>query len=149
MVHCCFTSTETARLIRMGSPGRPPRLSHSLWTLRVLQESFIIFVVHWCVWSLTTSFCALNAFNYYYYNCSWGLAFSFKAKPVICVHMFLSSIIWHVAFQNTWAWSIFVSLLCLSGIHWLPVWNLTTLSSWIQNPAQDFLCLDRPFHMPR
>ena len=26
-VQCCFTSTETIRLIRTGSPGRPPRLS--------------------------------------------------------------------------------------------------------------------------
>ena len=34
MVHCCFTSTETIRLIRTGSPGRPPRRSHSSWTLR-------------------------------------------------------------------------------------------------------------------
>ena len=29
MVQCYFMSTETIRLIRMGSPGRPPRLSHS------------------------------------------------------------------------------------------------------------------------
>ena len=29
MVQCCFTSTETVRLVRTGSPGRPPRLSHS------------------------------------------------------------------------------------------------------------------------
>ena len=28
-VQCCFTSTETVRLIRAGCPGRPPRLSHS------------------------------------------------------------------------------------------------------------------------
>ena len=33
MVQCCFMSTETVRLIRTGSPGRPPRLSHSSWTL--------------------------------------------------------------------------------------------------------------------
>ena len=33
MVQCCFTSTETIRLIRTGSPGRPPRLSQSSWTL--------------------------------------------------------------------------------------------------------------------
>ena len=31
MVQCCFTSTETIRLIRTGSPGRPPRLSHRSW----------------------------------------------------------------------------------------------------------------------
>ena len=29
MVQCCFMSTETVRLIRTGSPGWPPRLSHS------------------------------------------------------------------------------------------------------------------------
>ena len=29
MVQCYFTSTETVRLIRTRSPGRPPRLSHS------------------------------------------------------------------------------------------------------------------------
>jgi len=34
MVQCCFTSTETIRLGRTGSPGRPPRLSHSSWTLK-------------------------------------------------------------------------------------------------------------------
>ena len=28
-VQCCFTSTEAIMLIRTGSPGRPPRLSHS------------------------------------------------------------------------------------------------------------------------
>ena len=33
MVQCCSISTETVRLIRTGSPGRPPRLSHSSWTL--------------------------------------------------------------------------------------------------------------------
>ena len=33
MVQCCFTSTETVRLIRTGRTGRPPRLSHSSWTL--------------------------------------------------------------------------------------------------------------------
>ena len=26
MVKCCFTSTETLRLVRTESPGRPPRL---------------------------------------------------------------------------------------------------------------------------
>ena len=37
MVQCCFTSTETRRLIRTLSPGRPPRLSHSSWTLENLE----------------------------------------------------------------------------------------------------------------
>ena len=38
MVQCCSTSTETIRLIRTGSPGRPPRLSHSSWTLTSLPH---------------------------------------------------------------------------------------------------------------
>ena len=33
MVQYCFTSTETRRLVRTDSPGRPPRLSHSSWTM--------------------------------------------------------------------------------------------------------------------
>ena len=30
---CGFTSTETVGLLGTGSPGRPPRLSHSSWTM--------------------------------------------------------------------------------------------------------------------
>ena len=40
IVECCFTSTlRNRRLIsiRDGSPGRPPRLSHSSWALRVRE----------------------------------------------------------------------------------------------------------------
>ena len=37
-VQCCFTSTKTVRLIRTESPGRPPRLSHSSWTLNNIQR---------------------------------------------------------------------------------------------------------------
>ena len=33
MVQYSFTSTETKRLVRTDSPGRPPRLSHSSWTM--------------------------------------------------------------------------------------------------------------------
>ena len=35
MVQYCFTSTETRRLVRTDGPGRPPRLSHSSWTMWV------------------------------------------------------------------------------------------------------------------
>ena len=33
MVQYCFTSTETRRLVRTDSLGRPPRLSHCSWTM--------------------------------------------------------------------------------------------------------------------
>ena len=33
MVQHCFTSTKTIRLVRTESPERPPRLSHSSWTV--------------------------------------------------------------------------------------------------------------------
>ena len=33
-----FTSTETIRLFRTDSPGRPPRLSHSSWTKNNLKK---------------------------------------------------------------------------------------------------------------
>ena len=40
MVQYSFTSTETIRLVRTDSPGRPPRLSNSSWTmLRVASPS--------------------------------------------------------------------------------------------------------------
>ena len=41
-VQCCITSTETVRLIRTGSPGRPPRFSNSSQTLMCF---------HWWWWS--------------------------------------------------------------------------------------------------
>ena len=44
MVQCCFTSTETVRLFRTGSPRRPSRLSHSSWALR--SYSSVLLYVH-------------------------------------------------------------------------------------------------------
>ena len=38
MVQYSFTSTETRRLVRTDSPGRPPRLSHSSWTMKRERE---------------------------------------------------------------------------------------------------------------
>ena len=45
MVQCCFTSTETVRLIRTENPGRLPRLSHSCWTLsvRLIQNYALLY----------------------------------------------------------------------------------------------------------
>ena len=37
MVQYSFTSTETRRLVRTDSPGRPPQLSHSSWTMTNLE----------------------------------------------------------------------------------------------------------------
>ena len=36
---CCFTSTETVGLL--GSPGRPPQLSHSSWALNSITITFL------------------------------------------------------------------------------------------------------------
>ena len=52
MVQCCFTSTETVRLIRTKSPGRPPRLSHSSRALPL---------AHWRAQSLNTLPCGDHA----------------------------------------------------------------------------------------
>ena len=43
MVQCCFTSTETVRLIRRESAGRPPRLSHSSWTLKPAMSNALMY----------------------------------------------------------------------------------------------------------
>ena len=40
-----FTSTETRRLVRTDSPGRPPRLSHSSWTTWQLLKM----MMSWCL----------------------------------------------------------------------------------------------------
>ena len=40
MVQYSFTSTETRRLVRTDSPGRPPRLSHSSWTMLYVHRNY-------------------------------------------------------------------------------------------------------------
>ena len=58
MVRC---SIKTIRLIRTGSPGRPPRLSHSSWTLIYIERqvstfySFLIVKVWIMVWPWFTA----------------------------------------------------------------------------------------------
>ena len=50
MVQCCFTSIETVSLIRTGSWGRLPRLSHSSWAelcFSVLVKIFQIALSHY------------------------------------------------------------------------------------------------------
>ena len=47
IVQYCFTSTEIIRLVRTDSPGRPPRLSHSSWTLTAVDQTWHhLFVDH-------------------------------------------------------------------------------------------------------
>ena len=41
-VQYCFMSTETIRLVRTGSPGWPPWLSHSSWTLIIVTDIYIL-----------------------------------------------------------------------------------------------------------
>ena len=45
MVQYCFMSTETTRLIRTESPGQPPWLSHSSWTLHIMCRDHRIYVL--------------------------------------------------------------------------------------------------------
>ena len=57
-VRCCFTSTETVRLVRTESPGWPPRLSHSSWTLTVVCLWFTPFHrPFWLLGHLQTQTC--------------------------------------------------------------------------------------------
>ena len=46
MVQYSFMSTETRRLVRTDSPGRPPRLSHSSWTMCVSHYGSPILDLH-------------------------------------------------------------------------------------------------------
>ena len=51
MVQYSFTSTETRRLVRTDNPGRPPRLSHSSWTMCILRaRSLAITVLSVLIW---------------------------------------------------------------------------------------------------
>ena len=43
MVQYSFTSTETRRLARTDSPGRPPRLSHSSWTMLYVEQGSALY----------------------------------------------------------------------------------------------------------
>ena len=58
MVQYSLMSTETIRLVRMDSPGRPPRLSHSSWTMKILNRpfSFILLLHNGNQSELTTKF---------------------------------------------------------------------------------------------
>ena len=47
MVQYRFTSTETRRLVRTDSPGRPPRLSHSSWTMTYVSKKPASFIQTW------------------------------------------------------------------------------------------------------
>ena len=49
MVQYSFTSTETKRLVRTDSPGRPPRLSHSSWTMHKWRSS-VTWIILFAIW---------------------------------------------------------------------------------------------------
>ena len=44
MIKRCFTSTETVGLLGTGSPGRPPRLSHSSWAMHAYAVEVLLYV---------------------------------------------------------------------------------------------------------
>ena len=64
IVQYSFTSTETRRLVRTDSPGRPPRLLHSSWTMTIRdvhldfytapELSLSVFFFKWCFTSTET-----------------------------------------------------------------------------------------------
>ena len=64
MVQYIFTSTEARRLVRTDSPGRPPRLSHSSWTMSFSVNSVHALKLSWfcCCWLLHT--CLPSLHNY-------------------------------------------------------------------------------------
>ena len=46
MVQYIFTSTETRRLVRTDSPGWPPRLSHSSWTMQAPSYAVLSIILY-------------------------------------------------------------------------------------------------------
>ena len=65
MVQYSFTSTETRRLVRADSPGRPPRLSHSSWTM------YVLLFVHWLSRNILTSARRRRQAYAWVLSCSW------------------------------------------------------------------------------
>ena len=79
MVQCCFTSTETLKLIRTESPGRPPRLSHSSWTLNT-HTLFLLMLVF-----ATYQQCVFVLFGCFLF-CRYGVYFvCFSDIRCVCV----------------------------------------------------------------
>ena len=86
MVQCCFTSTETARLVRTKYPGRPPRLSHSSWTLSWALTTMYLndYCIKWrqtgvtTLWSLPCDETVVWKFQ------QWGLHLACGFK--VCLH---------------------------------------------------------------
>ena len=60
MVQYSFTSTETRRLVRTDSPGRPLRLSHSSWTMSMERKLVCVlnfFQFNSCITRSTSRLC--------------------------------------------------------------------------------------------
>ena len=97
-LQCCFTSTEIIRLIRTESPGRPPRLSHSSWTLE-RTELLCFYIVRCCSQSQHSPTVSTGlrkgrlcvAIQFRNSDTSWLVAFKTKESFRIHIPMYIAS----------------------------------------------------------
>ena len=94
MVQYSFISTETRRLIRTDSPGRPPRLSHSSWTM---------------MWTLSTMFTYMLAEalpGKYMFDCSGSsyknIWLSAPKSLAFAIDMYIPSFVSSLATEIRW-----------------------------------------------
>ena len=87
MVQCCFTSTETVRLIRTESPGRPPRLSRSSWSLKASVLFLSTSSLSWCIASTETVWFTRDNEGWWWWWW-WGLVGTENTDPPPCSYRF-------------------------------------------------------------
>ena len=99
-----FTSTETRRLIRTNSPGRPPGLSHSSWTMTLRCKNVNCLCVPCPVTSVRCVHCSLDTLLLY--TSSW----SFPCAQIMWCQ-------WQSVFHDllTWCCSPFCFISSFSG----------------------------------
>ena len=111
MVQYSFTSTETRRLVRTGSPGWPPRLSHSSWTMSTRRWFYVDFI-RWLFGrhhlhlfhGFATALCALfPRFNLTSPNCLWRHELYQQAFSLSFAYSLLTKCTWIEPILSMWS----------------------------------------------
>ena len=86
MVQYSLTSTETRRLVRTDSPGRPPRLSHSSWTMTLSALLMIAYIAPFS--ALEQTHCARHVILHEWQDSAFLVCFVFwiSTKVVYLQH---------------------------------------------------------------
>ena len=93
MVQYSITTTETRRLVRTDSPGRPPRLSHSSWTMSKGTSSCRPNITVMADWAFYTKYMSLLLLlPIPLLNSPWV---SVRSPSTLCSSKTITICIWH------------------------------------------------------